>query len=103
MAESFKYVLLIALSGIFFGSSFAPVYAFRMPPVEESQDGLQQRAVSAFSGDQQQGGSQDGSMLSANEVKHIQWCAARYTFSYDPVLDVYTNERGKSFKCISPR
>ncbi|MGA1834295.1 hypothetical protein [Rhizobium wenxiniae] len=100
-----RMVFLTALGGMIFASSMQSAYAFSVPVAAESKLEQEQRAVSAYAyaGGGQQAEAWEGSSLSAHEVKHIQWCAARYKLDYDAVNDVYTGANGSRLRCHSPR
>ena len=83
------------------GSSLVPAYALRMPESGDSNP-TRQQAVSAYAGDQQTDASA-ASILSSDEIRHIKWCAAKYTSQYDAVNDTYAGSGGVRLHCRSPR
>lgn len=57
--------------------------------------------VSAFNKDAVGGNSSSGILLSADEVKHIRWCAERYAASYNASDNTYLSKSGHSVECKS--
>ncbi|TWB45543.1 hypothetical protein FBZ98_11513 [Rhizobium sp. ERR 922] len=89
------------LSSALLGASLAPARGLRMP---ESADAYAtgQQAVSAYARGEQAEASA-ASVLSAGEIRHITWCAARYALDYDAVSDTYVCTGGAPLPCRSPR
>ncbi len=92
----------IALLGsALLAASLAPAYALRMPDnTDASPTGHQ--AVSAYARGEQTDTSAP-STLSAGEIRHVKWCAARYTLKYDAVSDTYAGSGGMRLPCRSPQ
>lgn len=97
-----KLVSIASLGSVVLGISLAPAYALRMPEGTVSQVTGQQ-GVSAYAGDDRTAEATETSILSANEIRHIKWCAARYTFGYDAVTDTYAGANNARMQCHSPR
>lgn len=84
------------------GSWLAPAYALRMP-ISDGLQAARQQAVSSYAGDNQASGAAEASILTPSEIRHIKWCAARYTLNYDAVNDTYAGADGNRLRCQSPR
>jgi len=91
---------IAVLSSALLGASLAPAYALRMPESEDVHPTGQ--AVSAYARGAQTDPS-EASILSTGEIRHIEWCAARYTLDYDAVSDTYAGSGGMRLPCRSPR
>jgi hypothetical protein len=102
MSTVAKLASIALLGSVILSSSLAPAYALRMPESTDQQ-ATQQRAVSAYADDDQAAAADTASLLSPDEIKHIQWCAARYVLKYDPVSDTYADAGGTRLQCRSPR
>jgi hypothetical protein len=100
MSTVVKFASIAFLGSVLFASSLAPAYALRMPGGSESQTESQQTA-SAYAGDEHKTADAETSTLSPAEIRHIQWCAARYTLGYDPVSDTYAASGGVRLQCRS--
>jgi hypothetical protein len=97
-----KLASISLFGSIMLGSSLAPAYALRMPESADTE-AKQQQTVSAYAGDNQSAAAASSSLLSPDEIHHIQWCAARYVLKYDPVSDTYAGAGGIRLQCRSPR
>jgi len=89
------------LSSALLGASLAPAHALRMSDSADAYPTGQQ-AVSAYARGEQIEAS-GAPVLSAGEIRHITWCAARYTLKYDAVSDTYAGSGGMRLPCRSPR
>lgn len=97
-----KLASIAAFSGIALASSMVPATAFQLPVPTANLEAPGRQAASAYAENGQGPASGNPSLLSAGEVNHITWCAARYRLAYDAVNDTHI-EGGVSSKCLSPR
>jgi hypothetical protein len=102
MSTVAKFASIAFFGSVFLGSFQAPAYALRMPE-EAGTQASRQQAVSAYAGDDQEATATEASVLTPDEVRHIKWCAARYTMKYDAVSDTYAGAGGGRLRCMSPR
>jgi len=102
MSTVAKLASILSLSAMFVGSALTPAHALRMPVTEEDQ-ATPEQSVSAYAGDKRGAYSFEASILTAEEVRHIKWCAGRYTTGYDAVSDTYASAGGMQLQCRSPR
>lgn len=101
MSTVAKIASICFLGSALLASSLSPAYALRMPE-DAGASPTGQQAVSAYS-DNEQTDTSAASILSPGEIKHIEWCAARYTLGYDAVSDTYAGAGGTRLQCRSPR
>ena len=102
MSTVAKLASIVSLSSMFVGFALTPAHALRMPVSEEDQ-ATAEHSVSAYAGDKREAYSFEASILTADEVRHIKWCAGRYTTGYDAVSDTYAGAGGTQLRCRSPR
>ncbi len=102
MSTVAKLASILSLSSMFFGFALTPAHALRIPNNGEGQP-TSERSASAYAGDKPEAYSFEASILTADEVRHIKWCAGRYTMGYDAVSDTYAGAGGRKLQCRSPR
>ena len=102
MSTVAKLASMFTLSAVLVGTVLTPAYALRMP-VNDENEATREKSVSAYAGDDKSESSSEPSILTPDEIRHIRWCAGRYTMEYDAVSDTYSAAGGIRQRCRSPR
>lgn len=101
MSKFWRIPAVLTVGGLLLTSLFAPAHALSVIAPAAGQAPKSETALTAFTPAENKGGTQDDLLLSPSEVRHVQWCAARYP-SYQPTDDTFAASGGRRMACRSP-
>jgi hypothetical protein len=103
MLDPARLTAIASIGAVLIGVSFSPAHALKIPERQANSTSDQRQGVTAYADDSQGPQLQKASILSPAEIRHIQWCAARYNVEYDATNDTYAGSSGTRLQCHSPR
>ena len=94
-----KAFFIVATSVALMLPAATPAYAFQLAKASVAQAGPTR--IAAFADGAEGDNATNVFLLTDSEVRHVQWCAARYP-SYHATDNTVLDQRRKRIQCVSP-